>query len=236
MPHKNTGTPGSHSRESRASRIVVLISGSGSNLQALMEAAAGQRLGGGEIVAVISNRPDAGGLKRAAGVGIPGHSLNHRDYPDRPGFDRALSTLIDGYRPDLVVLAGFMRILTDDFVNHYQGRLINIHPSLLPAYPGLHTHRRALEAGDREHGATVHFVTAQLDGGPAIVQGRVPVLRDDTPERLAARVLTQEHRIYPAAVRWFCQGRLQLGDNGVLLDGAPLAHPVDAGDDNGPLP
>lgn len=227
MPQEN---PAKNRISTTEARVVVLISGGGSNLQALMDAAREDHLGGGRIVAVICNRPGARGLERAAQAGIPGHSLSHRDYPDRPRFDQALSALIDDYRPDLVVLAGFMRILTDDFVRHYQGRLLNIHPSLLPAYPGLHTHQRAIEAGDREHGATVHFVTPQLDGGPPVIKGRVPVRTGDTPERLAARVLTQEHRIYPAAVRWFCQGRMQLTDAGVRLDGQILSRPVDAGD------
>jgi len=215
-------------------RIVVLISGGGTNLQALIDAAQQQSLGG-RIVGVISNRGDAGGLERAHLAGIATGVLSHRDYDSREDFDAALQQLIDDFRPDLVVLAGFMRILTTDFVNHYLGRLVNIHPSLLPAYPGLHTHQRALKAGDREHGTTVHFVTPELDGGPPVIQGRVPVLDDDTPETLAARVLTQEHRIYPAAVRWFCTGRLCLTPAGAELDGQTLTAPVDAGTPDTPL-
>lgn len=213
-------------------RIVVLVSGGGTNLQALIDAAAREELGG-SIVAVISNKPGAGGLDRAARAGIETDVVNHRDYPERAAFDEALRETIDRYRPDLVVLAGFMRILTDDFVRHYRGRMLNIHPSLLPAYPGLHTHRRALEAGDPEHGATVHFVTEELDGGPAVLQGRVPVLQSDTPETLAERVLGQEHRIYPRTVSWYCEGRLKLTDAGAELDGNVLNTPVDI-DSNAP--
>lgn len=204
-------------------RIVVLISGGGTNLQALID----QPPTNAEIVAVISNRPEVRGLTRAEDAGITSRTVNHRNYPDRASFDRAMQAEIDGFEPDLVVLAGFMRILTPQFVRHYQGRLFNIHPSLLPRYPGLHTHERALEAGDREHGATVHFVTEELDGGPPVLQGRVPVLPDDTPETLAARVLTQEHRIYPRVVEWFCAGRLALADNTPALDGQPLETPLD---------
>lgn len=210
-------------------RIVVLVSGGGTNLQALIDAESRDQLGG-TIAAVISNKPGAGGLARAERAGIETLVVNHRDYPERAAFDEALKAAIDGYEPNLVVLAGFMRILTDDFVHHYRGRMLNIHPSLLPAYPGLHTHRRVLESGDSEHGATVHFVTEELDGGPPVIQGKVPVLADDTPETLAERVLSQEHRIYPRAVRWFCTGRLTLGDSGAQLDGLPLAGPVDIDD------
>lgn len=208
-------------------RIVVLVSGGGTNLQALMDAAAADKLGG-NIVAVISNRPDAGGLDRARQAGITATTVNHRDFNNREAFDAELIQVIDEHRPDLVVLAGFMRILTSGFVQHYQGRLLNIHPSLLPRYPGLHTHQRALEAGDREHGATVHFVTEDLDGGPAAVCARVPVKDNDTPERLAARVLVQEHHIYPMAVRWFCQQRLVLDGARAVFDGQTLSVPVDA--------
>mgnify|MGYP006278836129 CR=1 FL=1 len=211
-------------------RIVVLVSGGGTNLQALIDAASSDGLGG-SIVAVISNKPAVGGLDRAARAGIETAVVNHRDYTERALFDDALRETIDQYTPDLVVLAGFMRILTDGFVRHYRGRMLNIHPSLLPAYPGLHTHRRALEAGDPEHGATVHFVTEELDGGPAVLQGRVPVLSTDTPETLAERVLAQEHRIYPRTVRWFCQGRLKLTGAGAELDGVLLETPKDIDSD-----
>lgn len=217
------------------SRIVVLISGSGSNLQAILDAGAENRLGGGQVVAVISNKAEARGLQRAAAAGIAAHTLSHRDFADRPQFDQALAALIDQHQPDLIVLAGFMRILTEAFVRRYAGRLLNIHPSLLPAYPGLHTHQRAIDAGDREHGATVHFVTPELDGGPGVLQGPVPVQPTDDPQRLAARVLVQEHRIYPTAVRWFCQGRLQLSDQGPLLDNQRLHTPVNAGPPGTPL-
>jgi phosphoribosylglycinamide formyltransferase-1 len=206
--------------------VVVLISGSGSNLQALID---GRREGSLpiDIRAVVSNVADAFGLTRAADAGIPGRVLSHRDFPSRAAYDTELAALVADFAPSLVILAGFMRILTPRFVAPWWGRLFNIHPSLLPKYPGLHTHQRALEAGDREHGATVHFVTDELDGGPAVIQARVPVLPDDDAERLAARVLTQEHRIYPRAVRWFAQGRLRLGDDGVpRLDRQPLAAPV----------
>ena len=206
--------------------IVVLISGSGSNLQAIIDAA--ER--GGlpvEIRAVISNRPGVLGLARAKKAGIPAEVLDHTDFASREDYDRALMTLIDRFQPGLVVLAGFMRLLSDAFTDHYAGRMLNIHPSLLPAYKGLHTHRRVLEDGASVHGASVHFVTAELDGGPVIAQVRVPVHPGDSPERLAARVLEQEHRLYPEVIRWFAEGRLRLGEDGrAWLDGEPLDEPV----------
>lgn len=201
-------------------RVAVLISGSGTNLQALIDAA-GERAGF-SICAVISNRPGAYGLVRAAEAGIPASVVDHRDYPDRESFDSALMAEIDRHTPDLVVLAGFMRILTSEFVRHYSGRLLNIHPSLLPKYQGLHTHQRALEAGDSEHGATVHFVTEELDGGPAIVQALVPVQAEDSAELLAKRVQVQEHKIYPLAVTWFARGRLRMVEDRSELDGELL--------------
>lgn len=205
--------------------VVVLISGSGSNLQALIDdAAAGAPY---EIVGVISNKADAYGLTRAKQAGIPARVLDHRDFADRQSFDQALMQLIDTFDPGLVVLAGFMRILTPEFVRHYAGRLLNIHPSLLPRHQGLDTHRRAIEAGDREHGASVHFVTEELDGGPVIVQSRVAIADDDAPDSLAARVLETEHRLYPQAVRWFAEGRLRMEQDRVLLDGTPLQQPVE---------
>lgn len=207
-------------------RIVILISGSGTNLQVLLDAQASQRLAG-RIVAVISNEPGAGGLERAVQTGIDTTVVSHRDFPDRSTFDRALKNAIDEFDPALLVLAGFMRILTDEFVRDYRGRLLNIHPSLLPAYPGLHTHERVLQAGDHEHGATVHFVTEELDGGPSVLQGRVPVLAGDTPETLSRRVLSQEHRIYIQVVNWFCNGRLRLSADGAELDGQKLDKPLD---------
>lgn len=175
------------------------------------------------IAAVISNRSDAYGLQRARDAGIDTRSLDHKAFDGREAFDRALVELIDAFNPKLVVLAGFMRILSADFVRHYEGRLLNIHPSLLPKYKGMHTHQRALDAGDSEHGCSVHFVTEELDGGPLVVQAVVPVESGDSAQTLAQRVHTQEHRIYPLAVRWFAEGRLILGDQGALLDGQLLA-------------
>lgn len=191
--------------------IVILISGRGSNLQAIIDARLPCR-----IAAVISNRPDAGGLQIAERLGIPTVVIDHKAHPDRPSFDAALANAIDRFEPALVVLAGFMRILTPGFVTHYHGRLINIHPSLLPAYSGLDTHARALKDGVKIHGCTVHFVTPDLDHGPIIIQAAVPVLQNDTPASLSARVLREEHRAYPQAIRWFCEKRVILGrDNRV---------------------
>ncbi len=190
--------------------VVILISGRGSNMQALLEA-------GLPVAAVISNNPAAEGLLFAQSRGVPTQALNHRTFPDRKAFDTALAAIIDAYQPDLVVLAGFMRILSEFFVDHYHGRLINIHPSLLPAFPGLDTHERALDAGVKIHGCTVHFVTSQLDHGPIIIQAAVPVLTGDTPATLSTRVLAQEHRIYPQAVRWFLQKQLTLTGNRVEI-------------------
>lgn len=204
-----------------ATRVVVLISGSGSNLQALID---GQNDGSLniEIGAVISNKASAYGLERAKQAGIATEVLSHKGYAERAQYDAALMACIDQYQPQLLVLAGFMRILTPEFTHHYLGRTLNIHPSLLPKYPGLHTHQRAIDAGDAEHGASIHFVTAELDGGPVIVQGRVPVEADDTADTLAQRVLTVEHKLYPQAVQWFAEGRLQLRDGKAWLDGAAL--------------
>ncbi len=201
--------------------VVVLISGSGSNLQALID---GQENGSLpiRICAVISNRPDAKGLDRAERHGIEAHVINHKNFDSRDAFDEQLRQLIDGYEPALVVLAGFMRILTPGFTQHYSGRMLNIHPSLLPKYQGLHTHKRALEAGDRVHGVTVHFVTDELDGGPAIIQARVPVLPGDDEQTLSLRVLEQEHIIYPQAVRWFAEGRLVWREGKSWLDDKAL--------------
>lgn len=196
--------------------IVILISGRGSNMEAIVRA----QIPGARIAAVISNRPDAGGLDFAARHGIAVRVVDHKAYPSREAFDAALAGEIDALSPDLVVLAGFMRVLTDAFVSRYAGRLLNIHPSLLPSFPGLHTHRRALEAGVRVHGTTVHFVTPTLDCGPVVIQAAVPVLAEDDEDSLAARVLVQEHRIYPQAVRWFVEDRLQLtATGGVRVEG-----------------
>jgi len=207
------------------SNVVILISGRGSNMQALLEA----RLPC-QFVAVISNRADAEGLNIAKAHGIPTAVIDHRDYPDRDSFDAALASKIDSYQADWIVLAGFMRILTDNFVNRYQGRLINVHPSLLPAYGGLNTHARALQDGVKIHGCSVHFVTPNLDHGPIIIQAAVQVWPDDTEETLAARVLHEEHRIFPQAVKWLCEGRIELISGKVKFNkrkqsGFPLVSP-----------
>lgn len=199
--------------------IVILISGRGSNMEALLAAVACGELPV-RVAAVISNRPNAAGLASATARGIATAVVDHRNFADRETFDSALAAAIDTHAPDLVVLAGFMRILTEGFVHHFAGRLINIHPSLLPSFPGLHTHRQALAAGVRIHGCSAHFVTPALDHGPLIVQAAVPVLDDDDEARLAARVLAQEHRIYPLAVRWFAEGRLRLVGERVQFDGS----------------
>lgn len=204
--------------------VVVLISGNGSNLQALIDAAE-QHGYPARISAVISNRKQARGLQRAENAGIEWRVLSHRDYNDRGAYDQALMKLIDSFEPGLVALAGFMRILTPGFVAHYNGRLLNIHPSLLPKFKGLNTHQRALEAGETEHGASVHFVTSELDGGPLALQSSVPVNPADSAETLAARVLEQEHIIYPQAVKWFAEGRLKLVDGVAMLDSKAIAIP-----------
>lgn len=202
-------------------RIVILISGSGTNMQAIVEACQAGRVAG-EVVAVISNKEGVAGLDKAAAAGIPIAVLSHRDYPTREAYDADLQQLIDGYQPDLVVLAGFMRILTPAITRHYHGRMLNIHPSLLPKYKGVNTHQRALDAGDEEHGVSVHFVTEELDGGPVVLQAKVPVFAGDTAADLQQRVHTQEHAIYPLVVNWFCTGRLRLTDQGAELDGELL--------------
>ncbi|MEQ5807989.1 phosphoribosylglycinamide formyltransferase [Alteromonas sp. NFXS44] len=198
-------------------RLCVLISGNGSNLQAMIDSIEAGQLQA-EIVAVISNRPDVFGLERAGKAGIPAHCLDHKDFSDRDEFDAKLQSLIDSFSPDGVVLAGFMRILTPEFVEHFSGKLLNIHPSLLPKYKGLHTHQRAIDNGDKEHGVSVHFVTPELDGGPVIIQSRVPVFEDDTADELAERVQEQERRIYPLVLKWFVAGRLTMKDNKAVLD------------------
>jgi len=203
---------------SEVKTVVILISGRGSNMQAIVEARLPVR-----IAAVISNVPDAAGLGFARSRGIPAAILNHREFASREEFDARLTETIDGHAPDLLVLAGFMRIFTDGFVRRYEGRMINIHPSLLPAYPGLHTHRRALEEGVKVHGCTAHFVTPQLDHGPIIAQAAVPVMPGDTEDTLAARVLRQEHRIYPLAVGWFAEDRLVI-EGGIVRVKGQDAH------------
>lgn len=216
--------------------VVALISGRGSNLQAILDAAVKGELAA-EIRAVISNRPGVAGLERARRAGVPAITVDHKKFVHRADFETALTACIDKFSPDLLLLAGFMRILQPDFVTHYQGRMLNIHPSLLPKYRGLHTHERVLAAGEREHGASVHFVTPDLDAGPVIVQARVPVFADDDPATLADRVLAQEHRIYPVAVRWFAEKRIALVGDNVLFDGQPLATPklFDLCEDDGTL-
>ncbi|MCB1802212.1 MAG: phosphoribosylglycinamide formyltransferase [Gammaproteobacteria bacterium] len=203
--------------------VVVLISGSGSNLQALIDSAGEQHF---RIHGVISNRPQAGGLARATAAGIATRVVDHKDYPDRAAFDAALAGAVDAFDPALVVLAGFMRILTTAFVNRYAGRMINIHPSLLPDFQGLDTHSRALAAGVGEHGASVHFVTAELDGGPVIAQTRVAVEPGDDATRLAARVLRREHALLPQVVGWFARNRVELRDGKVWMDGKRLQAPL----------
>ncbi|MEQ8955945.1 MAG: phosphoribosylglycinamide formyltransferase [Gammaproteobacteria bacterium] len=202
--------------------IVVLISGSGSNLQALIDDSAAADAGY-EISAVIANNPDAYGLQRAASANIPTGVVNHRDFDSREAFDQALAAAVESYHPKLVVLAGFMRILTREFVSRFSGRMVNIHPSLLPKFPGINTHQRALDAGETEHGVSVHFVTEDLDGGPIIDQESVPILPGDDAAALQQRVLAIEHIIYPRVVRWFAAKRLRMEDNHAILDGKPLA-------------
>lgn len=200
-------------------KIVVLISGNGSNLQALIDHSASSNY---KIAAVISNKPEAFGLQRAERDNIETRVVNHKLFPSREEFDLALMESINQFQPDLVVLAGFMRILGHDFVNHFSGRILNIHPSLLPKYPGINTHQRVLDAGDKEHGVSIHFVTEELDGGPVIAQDQVAVLKGDTAEELANRVLEKEHLLYPKVVSWFAAGRLHLQGNRAVLDGDEL--------------
>jgi phosphoribosylglycinamide formyltransferase-1 len=202
-------------------RIVVLISGQGSNMEALVQASRRERWPA-QVVAVVSNRPQAGGLALAAGMKVPTVVVDHQQFPSREAFDTALAAAIDKYLPDLVLLAGFMRVLTPAFVQRFEGRMLNIHPSLLPAFPGLHTHRRAIEAGCKIAGATVHGVSSELDHGPIVIQAAVPVRPGDDAATLGARVLEVEHLIYPRAVQWWVRGRLRI-DHGVVtqLDGEP---------------
>ena len=203
--------------------IVSLISGRGSNFEAIYKAAKAKSWDV-RFTGLIANQPEAKGLEFAKSVGIPTAVIHHRSYPSREAFDEALMQQIDAFGADLVVLAGFMRILTPGFIEHYEGRMMNIHPSLLPRFPGLHTHERALEAGDRVHGATVHFVSAGVDEGPIICQSEVPVLPTDTPSELAARVLKTEHQIYPLAIEWFIEGRLHMAGNRVDVDPPELQY------------
>ncbi|MBC3379810.1 phosphoribosylglycinamide formyltransferase [Serratia fonticola] len=202
-------------------KIVVLVSGQGSNLQALIDACQQGRIAA-TIVAVLSNNAQAYGLQRAEKAGIAAQALDAKGFADREAFDAALAQAIDQYQPDLVVLAGYMRILSNAFVQRYAGRMLNIHPSLLPKYPGLHTHRQAIDNGDAEHGTSVHFVTEQLDGGPVILQAKVPIFPGDEEDEVIERVQTQEHTIYPLVVSWFIEGRLAMRDNAAWLDGERL--------------
>ena len=205
--------------------LVILISGRGSNLEAILKAIEAGELRA-QVTAVISSNADAPGLALAQRRHIDTLALDAADYPEHSDYDRALQGLIEHFDPDLVVLAGFMRILSPDFVRHFQGRIINIHPSLLPALRGLRTHQRALAAGAQEHGASVHFVTEELDGGPVIAQVRVPVLADDDAATLAARVLREEHRLYPQTLRWLAEGRIRWDDEQLLFDDQPLTRPL----------
>jgi phosphoribosylglycinamide formyltransferase-1 len=205
--------------------IVILISGRGSNMRALIERSQAPDAAY-TVVSVISDRADAGGLEVARQLGVVARALPRPAGSERAGYDRVLAAAISEYSPSLIVLAGFMRILSGEFVERFAGRILNIHPSLLPKYAGLHTHRRVLEAREAEHGVTVHFVTEQLDGGPPVLQARVPVLPGDTETTLSQRVLIQEHIIYPLAVNWFCQGRLRCEAGRARLDGRPLEEPV----------
>ena len=199
--------------------VVVLISGSGSNLQKLIDASLVSNY---KISAVISNRPDAFGLQRAERSNVPTRIVDHKSFESREAFDNFLANIIDEINPQLIVLAGFMRILGGDFVNRFSGKILNIHPSLLPKYPGINTHQRALDAGDTEHGASVHFVTPDLDGGPIIVRENVPIYKNDTAEALAARVLKKEHLIYPKVVSWFASGRLHMHKGKAIMDNEAL--------------
>lgn len=198
---------------------VVLISGSGSNLQSIIDNA---KLIDLDIQAVISNKADAYGLERANKANIATHILDHSQFPSREEFDQALSELIDQHNPEIIILAGFMRILTTEFTDKYPGKMLNIHPSLLPKFQGLNTHQRAIDAGEKKHGASIHFVTSELDGGPIIAQSSVDVMGDDTAKSLAQRVLVEEHKLFPKVIHWFTQNRLTLKDNKALLDGKLL--------------
>lgn len=208
--------------------LVILISGRGSNLQAIIEATRSGQIPA-DIKAVICNNPKAPGLSVARAANIPTEVVDHRDFATREQFDRALIKKIDAYQPRLVLLAGFMRLLSADFIDHYAMRLLNIHPSLLPNFPGLNTHKRALQSGAKFHGASVHFVTHEMDRGPIIIQARIPVKSGDSAETLAARVLQEEHRIYPLAIRWFLEGRLSIQAGIVLLDGKKIPNPISGG-------
>jgi len=206
-------------------KIVVLVSGGGSNLQSILDHCTSNEIQG-QVIAVISNRPNAMGLQRAVKAGADAITLDHKQFETRASFDDALSRRIDFYQPDLIILAGFMRILTDEFVNRHLGKMINIHPSLLPKYPGLHTHRRALEAKDNHAGATVHYVTPELDGGPLVLQSEVKIDENEDELSLSKKVLATEHQLYPTVVKWICEGRLTFAEGLPVLDGETLLFPL----------
>lgn len=212
-------------------RVAILISGSGTNLQAFIDAISQGTLTV-EIAVVLSNRPDAYGLTRARDANIPTECVQNENYPDRAAFDEAIATTLERYKPDLLILAGFMRILTSVFVKRFEGRILNIHPALLPNFRGLNTHQRAIDAGEKWHGSTVHFVTEELDAGPMILQGRVPVLCDDTESLLSARVQALEHKIYPEAAALFASGRLEFRNGESWLDDSRLDEPIQFNGEN----
>lgn len=212
---------GSSNQASTKARVIILISGSGTNMVNLTQACIDERVAG-EVVAIVSNQPQAAGIQKAKDLGVETCVLSHKEYESRELYDSALMKVIDGYRPDVIVLAGFMRILTPDFVRHFTGKLINIHPSLLPKYKGLNTHQKAIDAGDDVHGVSVHFVSEELDGGPVILQAQIPIFDGDTVEDLQLRVHEQEYRIYPLVLKWLCEGRLALTEAGAELDGEVL--------------
>ena len=220
-----TGTRTGQRQAGSKKTLAVLISGRGSNLKALIDACAEERVNG-RITLVISNRPQAPGLDYARAAGIPHAVIDHREYADRAAFDQALGDRLASAAPDLIVLAGFMRVLTPGFVERFASRMVNIHPSLLPEFRGLDTHARALAAGAEQHGASVHFVTAELDGGPVLMQARVPVCAGDSADALSARVQAAEHRLYPAAVALICSGRIHAQGDRLWLDGEPLQQPL----------
>jgi phosphoribosylglycinamide formyltransferase-1 len=203
--------------------IVVLLSGNGSNLQDIIDEISRQKINA-KIVAVIANQKTAYGLTRAENAGIPAICIDHKSFASREDYDTQMASCINEYNPNLIVLAGFMRILTPEFVENYQGRMLNIHPSLLPKYKGLHTHQRAIDAGDEEHGASVHFVTPELDGGPVVLQSKVPIFEQQDTQELADRVQQQERQMYPLVIKWFCEDRLKMIDNKAVLDNQILAE------------
>jgi phosphoribosylglycinamide formyltransferase-1 len=206
-------------------QTAILISGSGTNLQAFIDRVADGRLDA-DICLVFSNRPEAYGLTRARDAGVDTACIEHGDFESREQFDRAVAAELDKHAPDLVILAGFMRILSPWFVNHYAGRVLNVHPALLPLYPGLDTHQRVIDAGDSHHGSTVHFVTEKLDGGPRIVAGRIPTIAGQSASGLQDRVQAVEHQVYPQAAQWFAEGRIEYRDDKAWFDGSPLDEPV----------